>query len=358
MNEELIVYVASILKLRGDFSAISHVNKDTEAMKIWARWIITHRSICPQGNMFLPDDETYDSQFIIELTDKGVNARHAQYLHDWLIKECSIINNKFCQVATTEYGGVHGIKYPVTFQAPLTIGERAKRGKYITLKCNGITQSIPSLVYNRMSRMYQGLLDVKDSHIWLCATMYSLLDGKGLQWAIPPDVMKTLQEGLCCYTELFASPLNAYNSIYYSLFTHDAIFGSLGNFFTAPYSNFIEGTYQVNPPFIDPLFTKTTERILEVLDRADRDSKELTFIYIMPEWRDFITYNMVLESQFNVKQITLASGQHVYYQHDTSTYIPARFGSHIFFLSTNTKICSPALENNIKRAFSSGPRRY
>lgn len=344
MNENLITYIGEILDLRGRFSTISHVDKKSEVMKVWARWIITHRSLCSQGNLVLPDDGEYDSQLIVELQEKGVSKTYAYYLHDWLITECRRINKNYNPIATVEHGGIHG-NIPVALN--LNGGTVS-----ISLKSpNRSLQIIPISVYNRMSRHYTGLPSQKNSYIWLCTTLYSILDGKGLQWAVPPAVMELLQSNLGCYTELFASPLNAYNKQYYSLFSLDYVFGSKGNFFMAPNSHFIEGTYQINPPFIDQLFTKTSERIIELLEVADLADRELTFIYIMPEWKDFTTYNMISESRFCVKRVFFRSGQHYYYQYSNGSYIPARFGSYMIFLSTNNKICTNTLENNIRYAF-------
>lgn len=344
MNVDLISYIKEILHLRGVFTTISQMDKESEVMKIWARWIITHRSLCRQGNLILPDDHEYDSQLIVELQDKGVNVEHAEYLHDWLLYECQHVNKSYSPIATVEYGGIHG-------NVELAIQQH---GDSIYIKPLGETsleQMLPLCVYNRLSRWYQGSAPQRDGYIWLCSMIYSILDGKGLQWAVPPAVMELLQSNLGCYTELFASPLNAYNKNYYSLFPLDSIFGSKGNFFTAPNENFLSGTFQINPPFIDQLFTKTSERVLHLLDLADRNGQELTFIYIMPEWKDFVTYNMIAESRFCVKQIHLRNRQHYYYQYSTSSYIPARFGSYMFFLSTNSKICSNTLETSIRYAF-------
>lgn len=344
MNESLIAYIRDIISLRGKFSTISHVEKKSEIMKVWARWIITHRSLCRQNNLILPDDDSYDSQLIVELQEKGANMYHAYYLHNWLINECRLINKNFNQIATAEYGGIHG-------HIPLQIKMHGSIVSISLSEPNQMTQTLPVSVYNRMSRRYTGLPLQKNSHIWLCATVYDILDGKGLQWAVPPAVMEILKADLGCYSELFASPLNAYNKQYYSLFPLDSVFGSRGNFFTAPDSAFSEGTYQINPPFIDQLFTKTSERVLELLDKADKHNRELTFVYVMPEWRDFATYDMIAESRFCVKRIFLRSGQHYYYQYSTGSYIPARFGSYMFFLSTNSNICSNTLESNIRHAF-------
>lgn len=355
MNAELIKYIHNVLLLRNRFSAVSNIKQGSEIMKIWARWIITHRSLCVQDNLFLPDDEVFDSQLIVELQDKGVSLDYSIFLHGWLIQQCAIVNKNYNPVATVEFGGVHGdipiklytCKNKIKLHCDLTKGIVPLFGAGLELD-----QVLPINVYNRMSRNYTGIRSHKNTYIWLCSTMYSLLDGKGLQWAVPPNVMSLLQSGFGCYTELFASPLNTYNRNYYSLFPLDNVFGSKGNFFTAPDSNFKSGAYEINPPFIDQLFTKTSERVLRLLDKADHDGNELTFIYVMPEWRDFTTYNMIAESRFCVKRIHLRSGQHRYYQYCTGTYIPARFGSYMFFLSTNSSVCSNTMENSIRNAFS------
>lgn len=348
MNKDLVSYIKNVLHLRQSFFQASHVIKETEAMKIWARWIISHRSLCRQENIYLPDDNVYDYQVLLELQDKGVSVEQSVCVYEWLRSECCQINSKYTPTATVEYGGIHGT-IPV-------IQTKDAEG-YIILECSGILQYLPYNLYTRMSRLYRAHgscteHDMKNNYMWLCATLYSLLDGKGLQWAVPPKVMNILNSDLGCCTELFASPLNTYNDNYYSLFLLDKVFGSRGNFFTAKDTDFIEGTYQVNPPFIDSLFTRTTERILELLTIADKNNKELTFVYIMPEWKDFQTFNMVSEAHYCVKQIHLSAHTHFYYQYDTGTYIRARFGSYIFFLSTNTKCCSNILERDIRYGFS------
>lgn len=346
----VVKHIENILTIRDHFHHISRIDKTSEIMKVWARWIITHRSLCKQHNLVLPDDNEYDSQLIIELQEKGVNRAHAVFLHRWLIDECNRINKSYTPVATMENGGLDlGVKVKVEARSH----DNSSQQMELSLDGKDI-QTLPKLVYMRMSRRFTGVPCKKDNYIWLCATLYSLLDGKGLQWAVPPQVMSLLQSNLSCYTELFASPLNSYNTNYYSLFAMDRLFGSKGNFFHAPNTDFQEGTYQINPPFIDQLFTKTSERVLELLDIADAAGKELTFIYIMPEWKDFQTYDMIAESRFCVKRIFLRSGQHYYYQYSSGSYIPARFGSYMFFLSTNSRICSNSLESNIRYAFAKG----
>ena len=179
-----------------------------------------------------------------------------------------------------------------------------------------------------------------------------MLDGKGLQWAIPTSVMSLLQTRFKCNTELFASPLNRLLDNYYSLFPLDKLFGSRGNFFLSPDSDFVSGAYEVNPPFIDSLFLKTTLRILRLLEIAEGNDKDLTFIYIMPKWTDFETYSLVKESQFCIKEIILRPYCHYYFQYITNTYIKAKFTTCIVILSTNPVLCDAACETDITKAFN------
>lgn len=345
MNAELVAYMNNILIIRDEFLAISHI-KDSEAMNIWARWIITHRGLCRQTNLCLPDDDAYDSQLQIELESKGCSSQDAAYTFRWLLEQTGKANKNYRPIAEAETGGLHGT-------VPVTV---TRNFGQVTLCCDTIKQVLPISVYIKMSNFYRKdhLASHKDNYIWLCSALYSILDGKGLQWAVPPRAMQLFQR-MGCHTEIFASPLNTYNRNYYSLYEFDRAFSSKGNFFSAPDSDFAQGTFQVNPPFINPVFCKTTERIFRLLEIAESSGKKLTFIYVMPEWEDFETYNMVIESRFFINKILLRAKRHYYYQYSTKDYIKARFGSHIVFLSTDIGMDHPPVED-IREAFM--PERY
>ena len=344
MNKYVVSHIKDIMLFRDSLCLISHVDNETEIMKIWARWIITHRSLFPQKSLYIPDDREYDPQLLVELIEKGVSTLHANYLHDWMVTQAQSINKRFpWYSADMEFGGLHG-------DVPISI---VYTDRDVTLTCDGLEAVVPQQIYTKLSRRIKEFHST--NYIWFTCLMYSLLDGKGLQWAVPCQVMNILRHRLKCDTELFASPINNFFGKYYSLFPFDKVFGSLGNFFAAPDSHFLTGTYQVNPPFIDCLFTKTTQRILKLLRIADENNRDLTFIYIMPHWEDFVTYNLVVESQYCVKQINLRPNNHYYYQHITNNYIRARFGTSVIFLSTNAHCCDSGTEFDIISAFSRYP---
>jgi hypothetical protein len=353
MNKDIVSHLRDIIFFRDTLCSISHVD-EVEIMKIWARWIITHRSLFPQHTICLPEDHEYDPQLLVELIEKGVSTLHSNFLHDWMIKETQLINRRFpWRYGELEYGGLHG-------NVPVTMSDSVEDGQ-VVLTCDDLETVLPVTVFSKLlkrAKENEATRLKPLNYIWFIGLLYSLLDGKGLQWAVPSSVMYILRNRLNCDTELFASPINQFFARYYSLFPYDIALGSRGNFFTAPDSDFISGCFQVNPPFIDCLFTKTTTRILNLLKIADDNEQDLTFVYIMPCWERFTTYEMVTESPYCVKQINLKANGHFYYQHITNTYIRARFGTCVIFLSTNPMCCDAKTEMDIIGAFSRSTPTY
>uniref|UniRef100_A0A6C0J4Z4 PCIF1 WW domain-containing protein n=1 Tax=viral metagenome TaxID=1070528 RepID=A0A6C0J4Z4_9ZZZZ len=353
MNNELVKHLNRISQLKLTFHRISKLHYESESMKIWARWIITHRGLftSSQKSILLPDDEVYDTQLIQELIDKGCPHNHAKYLHKWLWEQTISINKNYQMTAEVEYGGIRGIE-PVMLTP-------CYNNRYC-LKCGNINTYIKISAYDKLAMSLKNnsylsnINDINDinGYIWLTNVLYTMLDGKGLQWAVPQQLMLFLKQQLNCTTELFASPINHYYDKYYSLFEMDRIYGSKGNFFTAKDNDFKEGCFQINPPFIDSLFTKTSLKILNLLKIANNNRKKLTFVYIMPIWKDFPTYTMVTDSHFCVKSITLSADKHSYYEYSTHKYIRARFNTAVIFLSTDDKICNKIYDDTIRRLFN------
>ena len=388
MNSALITHISRIHELRKELWRRSGIKKE-ELMNIWSRWIITHRSLFSQSGFFLPSDDEYDCQLLVELQSKGCECSNEVY--DFLLSECRSLNMQYNPVADTATFGLHGIvpvykRYvqndiatgagnpprtsavPVDSVAPgRTPGLLVRYNTYdlpVIYECGNLTYKVQPSVHRKLMGLYCGQPEtgradtpLRDGYVWLVLAMYDLLEGKGLQWALPAAVMNVLQQYLGCYTELFASPINSCHTQYYSLFPWDKYFGSRGNFFTAPDSDFESGCFQVNPPFIIPLFIKASERILQLLERADSSGKDLTFVYIMPEWDKFDAYDVVADSRFCLKQITLEPQGHYYYQYSNDSYIRARFGTKILFMSTDSRCYSPDLEKALYYSFS-GPYRW
>jgi Phosphorylated CTD interacting factor 1 WW domain len=287
-------------ELKEWFVEMSLVHRRCEAYKIWARWLITHH--CCTGNNILPeksvDELLNDIQLIQELIEKGTPKKYAKRFYI-----------EFCRHV-----------------------EKVRDGEMSDLQRS---ESRCSLVQReKLRKRYTGPDALFEVDLSRLSYMYDILDGKGLQWAAPPAVFRLLQH-IGCDTELFASPLNCNLTHYYSLFEYDKLFGSKGNFFSAPETNFREGIYEVNPPFINEIFVKSTERIIHFLEVAESSGKGLTFIYIMPGWIDNESFALINSSKYKQQEIVLEKSDHYYYESSTSSFIPARFYTHVIILTTD-----------------------
>jgi hypothetical protein len=318
--------------------------KESEGNKIWSRWVITHRSIYAQTGMFYPSDGSFDQQLINEMCDKGLSYSKSREIHDWL-----------SSFKITQFSYNDCIRYV----QDITVSQISNGFIMLCDEAQSWYIRTNRFVYDKLKKRF---CLPQNEHfanycIWVVCTLYELLDGHGLQWALPPKAM-TVLEDLNCRTELFASPINCHLLHYYSLFNIDYLFGSSGNFFTADPKLFVSGVYQINPPFIDSLFTLTTHKILSLLSIAEENGKSLTFIYIMPEWSDFPTYNLILQSVWSLRNIHLKPGQHFYYQYSNNSYIRARFGTYVVVLSTNTRFGDDSLRCDLIDGFQYSRRRY
>ncbi len=99
--------------------------------------------------------------------------------------------------------------------------------------------------------------------------------------------------------EAFASVFNKYLNKYFSIFSEDVAFNSLGNFFDADPETFDAGI-EVNPPFIESMLLKAVEKCHTILTCAKSKNKNIYIYFIGPKWTDSQYYNMLLKSPFIV----------------------------------------------------------
>ena len=331
-------------QIKREFIDNCQVKRKYEAFKIWARWLITHQSLHKQPNWLLPSVATdNDLQITTELVNKGCSVVQAQHLYQELTYQVQKL------VATTN------LEAP---QASFTVTVTPHDNK-VNLAYSKFKHDVSSRLYQQLCHRVRALpAPAQAQAIWQMLTAYYLLDGKSLQWAVPGNLMYYFQQQFGCNTEIFASPINVTYDQYYSLFPYtDSCFGSKGNFFTAPDSQFQSGCYEVNPPFIDILFTETSRRILELLVAADQNQRDLTFIYVLPDWDDLEGYDLLIGSRFCSREITLKTGEHYYYQSQKECYIQVHFSTKVLFLSTNPNICNHQQAGQIVAYFRNPTRR-
>jgi len=341
---ELFIDIHRLKKWFIDFSRL----KKYEAYKIWARWLITHMSIQKQQNIFFPTiGIENDLQILLELTNKGSSKQHAICHYHAFIEQIHVIVKKYdrLRILNDNVNDLYSIKLNII-----------KSNDAVKLCYNRFNFTLPMYIYDKLVDRYNynnqhDMRCYMNHAIWQMYALYYLLDGKSLQWAVPVSVLKYLNKEFGCMTEIFASPINAYYNRYYSLYDVDKKFGSKGSFFDAPDSDFVTGCYQVNPPFIDIVFTETSAKILRYLDIADASGYKLTFIYIMPNWDNLSGFNILSESKYCVRVIRLNAGEHYYYQTINNSYIRVHFATNILILSTYADICPDYKSKKIANCF-------
>ena len=165
---------------------------------------------------------------------------------------------------------------------------------------------------------------------------YYMLEGHSFQWCVPPKAFTTIEKLLSARTELFASPMNASLQNYYSLFYVDKFFGAIDNFFNVQTPSISEGTYEVNPPFIEYIFVESSRMVIDMLNNSQKNKKDLLFIYIMPNWLDSGGYQLLIKSKYLLDEIILTENNHFYHQSSKHRMISANFETHVLIIGTDS----------------------
>lgn len=306
MAEESLLKIEEIKKA---FLDLCRPVKVREAENIWARWIIEQRSLSIKNGLFFSKDLKYSVQLIQELVDKNCSQERAKNIQSWLIKEITLLENKSpCLISDDSCTNIYSLKLP--------------------------KKKFPPIIKRKLVTMCHGNVHIAE----LTWALYSLLSGKGLQWALPRQLLDYFRKEYNCNTEIFASPINSHYKNYYSLFDTDIHLGSKGDFFKAPDSVFTKGSFQINPPFIISVFDRTTKRILSLLRKAVKKKYSLLFIYVLPHWTSFKALHDLKDSQFYRGTVNLEKGEHAYMDYSTNRKIEATFGTSVIFLSTEYRI--------------------
>jgi len=214
------------------------------------------------------------------------------------------------------------------------------------------------------------------------------LRGGGMQGAIHSEVFDCIakQDGSQDIMECFASPLNVYNSRYFSIFHKDLDwhFGSCGNFFSVPLGFFRNGgVHEANPPFSPGLMLHMVEKMEEHLNYADSLSMKgnecaLTFVVVVPSCSSSSSdqnivhqfsgssFGTMLKSRFLSRHLVLNAREHGYIegsQHLRPTrFKESQYNTSIFILqSTDAKeqeleskrFTGCEFEHDVRQAFAS-----
>jgi len=174
---------------------------------------------------------------------------------------------------------------------------------------------------------------------------YDTLLSNGQQWGIPQCHVDYLYSTWGVRNEAFASPINSRlfgkkDAIFCSLFPDiDSHFGSIGSFFDTDLDR--SGNWIVNPPFIESIMNDSANVVLAQL----ANDKPQTFFFIIPAWKDSLTYELLHESKYNRSELELSGG--TYFFEDPSGKKIWTKSSSIYFAMSDDSITNfmPALEH-------------
>ena len=125
---------------------------------------------------------------------------------------------------------------------------------------------------------------------------YEALGGAGYQAALGEAAFDVLRDDLGVGCEAFASPLNCRYGRFCSAFPDvDAPFGSLGSFFDFKPTR---GSFEMNPPFVPEVLLAAAEHAEALLRDAEKAGGRLSFVVVVPAWRDCEYWRALNDSAF------------------------------------------------------------
>jgi hypothetical protein len=286
------------------------------------------RNLCQSGVNYhlIPNSNVADDTDILRhLQEKGVSQQHVHQFYDQVVQRVGVLYQKYHQIKSDHFKNPFDLNRQVT----QTVTYHNNK-KYYVYRLEEIYVKLNLSTHTQIMSRYRGPPQYLNFFIFEMSFNYYMLDGPSFQWAIPPKSITTLNKSLSVTTELFASPINAVLPNYYSLFYIDRWFGATDNFFHADRSQLCQGTYEVNPPFIEKVFIDSARVITDLLQH----NEDLLFIYIMPNWLDSEGYQMLINGGYLLDEIILPEKNHFYYQSSKRRMIPATFETHLLIVGT------------------------
>lgn len=331
-----VEYYQSIMLIKKNY--IKQMNqicgRKREIYKIWAHWLI-RQLFNNYDNFHVLSHiqlDTIDNEIIKHMTNNKIDTNIGMNIHNNLLVS---YNRLYIN---------HSVNHIQLFNNKCEMLELTKMLMYnenviddtisISFDQVPITIRLLNRVYNKMKKLYKGDPDLFLFSLFECCFNYYILDGKSLQWSLPNNVFSYMTDiGLS--GELFASPMNSYSNVYYSIFHVDRFFGSGGSFINLINNQLMiesGGLFEVNPPFIEDIFNHSLVVIFDILDKS---KSSLGFIYIMPVWDNFEAYDNITSSKYYINHVTIDKYKHNYYQCCNNKNIMATFDTNIVVIGNS-----------------------
>lgn len=331
---ELERYYTEFREFKNFFVKIWSSIKRYEVYKVWAQWLI--RGLCKVKNNYhlIPKPQLMidDTHIIEHLKEKGVNPVKISHMYEQIIIKLSYLYDKYNEIKISHLNSINDVN---KMEELIKYEKLEKNGKIIHVyRCGMVFVKYYTQTHEQLLSRYRG----HQKNIKFCmfemGFNYYMLEGHSFQWCVPPKVFSVLEKMLSTKTEFFASPINVSLPNYYSLFSIDQYFGANGNLFYICQNDIKDGTFEVNPPFIEYIFIESSKMVKSMLTKSQENDQDLMFIYIMPNWLDSVGYKMLINSEFLLEEIVLPEKSHFYHQSYNRRMILANFKTHILVIGT------------------------
>jgi len=311
------------------------ITKKYEVYKVWAHWLI--RNLCKISNNYhlIPPKENIvnDTDILEHLREKCAQSSMIGQFYGQIVRRASDLYNVYNQMKIDHLNNSERV---AETSECITYEMIDRNGKQVHIYRYGkVFVKYSSYIHYQLLSRYIGNQKSLRFCMFEMGFNYYMLDGHSFQWCIPPKALTTLDKTLSLKTEFFASPINATLSNYYSLFEVDKYFGAIDNFFNLDLFQSIEGTYEINPPFIEYIFIESSKIVVSLLKNNQKMGHDLLFLYVMPNWVDSKGYQMLTQSGFLLDEICLAEKNHFYHQSTKHKLISANFESHVLVVGTS-----------------------
>lgn len=349
-----ISYYCEIKSFRSSFIDQLYPVKKYEIYKIWAQWLI--RNLCKNKNNYhlipLPEHIINDQDVLTHMKEKNISEQKIKVFYANLQNYNTYLYNKYNQSKSNQLNNREQISSLCQHISHNIIQNKNQIFHVFKLN-NNIYAKYTKQIYENLVSRYIGPKELINFYLFELGFNYYILEGHSFQWCVPSNVFTVLKNKLSIDTEMFASPINVTLPHYYSLFAIDKLFGATDNFFSIDPSKIVEGTYEVNPPFIDYVFIESVKIIDKCLQLAHSNSKNLMFIYIMPNWTDSSAFQLLHNSPFLKDELILEEKHHIYHQSSKDSNIVSNFQTHVFVIASHQHAWTNELRQNIIDNFSS-----
>ena len=314
---------------------------ERETVPQMERWLASQKvsEAWPPADYLLPGDALHSTELNRWLRSKGASRKACSRLVKQLAEEC---RRQATALAASGSRAADGPSSKRVFITSIDGGSfMVRRGKY-KLRCGQahlrklrwlFRRHGGAAVADRPAAVRQR---VENEAIFSLLLRYEALQGGGFQAAIPAKVFDALGDAFGVTMECFASPLNSRYGRFCSAFLDtDGAFGSLGSFFRFRPR---EGSFEANPPFVPLVILRMAEHMDALLDAAQRAARALSFVVIIPEWREDDGWKRLRASAFMRRLVRIDQADHQYVegkQHLRSNrHRVASFHTSLFVLQT------------------------